>query len=115
MEKNPRPPHEICVIFSTVPPLHATRIARVLVEQHLVACVNVVQVSSYYAWNGEFCAGDEHLLIAKTQKEKAEEVVRAIKKLHPYEVPEIIALPVMAGHEPYLAWVHAETRTGFSC
>lgn len=84
--------------------------ARALVEQHLVACVNVVHVSSYYTWKGEFCAETEHLLIAKTRKEKADEVIRAVKAMHPYEVPEIIALPVIAGHAPYLAWVREQTN-----
>ena len=51
----------------------------------------------------------EHLLIAKTTREKAEEVITAIKSLHPYEVPEIIVLPVMNGYPPYLEWVHQET------
>lgn len=102
-------PHEICVIYSTAPPMEAAKMARALVELHLVACVNVVHVSSYYSWKGEFCADTEHLLIAKTRAEKADEVIRAIRDLHPYEVPEIIALPVIAGHEPYLDWVHGQT------
>lgn len=101
--------HEICVIFSTAPPEDAARMARALVDLHLAACVNVVNVSSYYEWNGKFCADNEHLLIAKTKKEKADEVIRAIRDLHPYEVPEIIALPVIAGHGPYLDWVHGQT------
>jgi periplasmic divalent cation tolerance protein len=102
-------PHEICVIYSTAPPLEAAKIARALVELRLVACVNVVQVSSCYSWKGEFCADNEHLLIAKTRAEKVNEVIRAIRDLHPYEVPEIIALPVIAGHQPYLDWVHEQT------
>jgi periplasmic divalent cation tolerance protein len=110
MEKVPPMSHEICVIFSTAPPLEAAKMARVLVEQHLVACVNIAHVSSYYLWKGEFTAENEHLMIAKTRKEKADEVIRAIKAMHPYEVPEIIALPVIAGHAPYLDWVHEETN-----
>ena len=102
--------HEICVIYSTAPPQDAPKIARALVDLHLVACVNVVHVNSYYTWKGEFSADNEHLLIIKTRKEKADEVIRAIKDLHPYEVPEIIALPVIAGHGPYLDWVHEQTR-----
>jgi len=102
--------HEICVIYSTAPPQDAPKIARALVDLHLVACVNVVHVNSYYEWKGEFSSDNEHLLIVKTRKEKADEVIRAIKNLHPYEVPEIIALPVIAGHGPYLDWVHEQTR-----
>lgn len=102
--------HEICVIYSTAPPQEAAKMARALVEQHLVACVNVVHVSSYYMWKGEFTAENEHLLIAKTRKEMAETVIRAIRDMHPYEVPEIIALPVIAGHGPYIDWVYEETN-----
>ena len=100
---------EICVIYSTAPPQDAAKMARALVELHLVACVNIVHVNSFYTWKGEFCADTEHLLIAKTRAEKADEVIRAIRDLHPYEVPEIIALPVIAGYGPYLDWVHGQT------
>jgi periplasmic divalent cation tolerance protein len=110
MKEIPPMSHEICVIYSTAPPLEAPKMAKALLERHLVACVNIVPVNSYYTWKGEFCADDEHLLIAKTRAEKATEVIRAIRELHPYEVPEIIALPVIAGHEPYLDWVYEETQ-----
>lgn len=102
--------HETIVIFSTAPPEESEKMARSLVERRLVACVNVMPIRSYYRWRGEFCDDQEHLLIAKTKKEKVEEVVAAIKAMHAYEVPEIIALPVIAGHVPYLEWVHQETQ-----
>ncbi|MFA6331704.1 MAG: divalent-cation tolerance protein CutA [Methanoregula sp.] len=100
----------ICVILSTVPPAKSAEIARSLIDRHLVACVNMVPVRSWYSWKGEFCDDGEHLLIAKTEKALAGEVIRAIRELHPYEVPEIIELPVTGGYLPYLEWVHQETR-----
>jgi periplasmic divalent cation tolerance protein len=103
---------EIVVIFCTIPAFESEAMAHALVERRLVACVNVVPVHSYYQWNGEFCSDPEHLLIAKTRKSMADEVITAIKQLHSYEVPEIIAVPVIAGYAPYLAWVNAETKNG---
>jgi periplasmic divalent cation tolerance protein len=84
--------------------------ARALLDRRLVACVNVIPVRSFYRWKGESCDDEEHLLIAKTTEEKAGDVIAAIKAMHPYEVPEIIALPVIAGHAPFLEWVYQETR-----
>jgi periplasmic divalent cation tolerance protein len=112
MEKtgNRGPGPEICVIFSTVPVSKSREIARALLGRHLVACVNMTTVRSWYRWKGEFCDDEEHLLILKTRKEMADEVVRELKSLHPYEVPEIIVLQVTGGHLPYLAWVHEETQ-----
>ena len=100
----------IVVIFCTIPASESEAMARAIVERRLVACVNVVPVHSYYRWNGEFCSELEHLLIAKTKRSMAEATIAAIKSLHSYEVPEIIAVPVIAGYAPYLAWVHAGTK-----
>ncbi len=110
MEKNTGATQEICVICSTVPPSRSADLAKRLLGKNLVACVNITPVRSLYRWNGVACDDKEHLLIMKTQKNLAEEVIRALKAMHPYEVPEIIALPVVAGYPPYLAWVHGETR-----
>lgn len=103
-------PKEIIVVFSTVPRDKSASLARILIDQHVVACVNVVPVRSYYRWKGEFCDEPEDLLIMKTTKEKAGGVIAAIKAHHPYELPEIIALPVVDGHHPYLEWVDQETQ-----
>jgi periplasmic divalent cation tolerance protein len=99
----------ICVICSTVPPALSAAIARSLLEKNLVACVNITPVRSLYRWNGEHCDDGEHLLIIKTRRGLADTVIRALKAEHPAEVPEIIVLPVIAGHAPYLDWVFAET------
>ena len=105
--------NEIVVIFCTIPAAESEAMARALVESRFVACVNVVPVHSYYQWMGEFCSEPEHLLIAKTKKSMAEEVITVIKHLHSYEVPEIIVVPIVAGYAPYLAWVHAGTKDEF--
>jgi periplasmic divalent cation tolerance protein len=107
---NEVPGSEICVIFSTVPVTKSREIARVLLDQHIVACVNMTPVRSWYRWKGEFCDDEEHLLILKTRKDMADAVIVELKTLHPYEVPEIIVLPVTAGYPPYLAWVYGETK-----
>ena len=104
------PEGEIIVVLSTVSPDKSELLAKNLLDSRVVACVNVMPVRSYYRWKGESCDEPEHLLIAKTTKEKAEEVITAIKSLHPYEVPEIIVLPVIHGYHSYLEWVKQETH-----
>jgi periplasmic divalent cation tolerance protein len=102
-------PDGVVVVLSTVPPDKSGSLAKTLVDQRIVACVNVVPVRSCYRWKGEFCDEQEHLLIAKTTKNNSEDVITAIKSNHPYELPEIIVLPVIEGYLPYLEWVHEET------
>ena len=105
----PGPIGEICVIYATVPKVRSNELARRLLAKRLVACINILPVRSLYRWNGTDCDDEEHLLIIKTKRDLAERVTRTLRGMHPYEVPEIIALPVIAGHLPYLAWVHGET------
>jgi periplasmic divalent cation tolerance protein len=100
----------ICVICSTVPPSRSDDLAKRLLEKKIAACINILPVRSLYRWNGASCDDEEHLLIIKTRLSLADTVIRTLNALHPYEVPEIIALPVIAGHLPYLAWVHGETQ-----
>ncbi len=84
----------------------AERIARALVEQRLAACVNVVpRVVSVYRWKGAVEREEECLLVMKTSAQQLESLRRALVTLHPYELPELVALPVSAGHAPYLAWL----------
>ena len=89
----------------------ADRIALVLVEQALAACVNrLAPVSSIYRWQGNVERAVEVPLLIKTTRERYADVEQAIRHLHPYEVPEIIALPIVAGHPAYLRWIEAETE-----
>jgi periplasmic divalent cation tolerance protein len=95
------------VVLSTVGTAEdAERIARALVEGGLAACVNVVPaVTSIYRWKGKLEREEERLLVIKTRAERFEALREALVALHPYDVPEVLALPVSAGHEPYLEWL----------
>lgn len=99
----------IVTVLSTASREQAPVIARALVEDRLVACVNSMPVRSVYRWQGEICDEGETLLIMKTREENAGAVVAAVKRLHSYDVPEIIVLPVLKGYAPYLDWVARET------
>jgi periplasmic divalent cation tolerance protein len=101
---------EICVICSTAPPAQSAALAKSLLEKNLVACVNIMPVRSLYRWKGESCNDEEHLLIIKTRRGLADAVIRALKAEHPYEIPEIIVLPVISGYPSYLDWVYQETN-----
>lgn len=97
----------VIVVFSTFPSEDkAAEIARTLVTEGLVACANLVPpVRSIYRWQGEVCDERETLAMMKTTRERFEALRARLVALHPYEVPEVIALPVEAGHAPYLDWV----------
>ena len=100
------------VVFITVPDQEsADRVSVLLVEKKLAACVNQVPgVQSVYRWQGEVNRDSEILLIAKTRASLFEEAFApAVKEVHPYDLPEIIALPVLMGSQDYLDWIDAET------
>ena len=89
----------------------AERIARVLVEERLAACVNVLPgVSSIYRWNGAVARTEEVLLIVKTMRERLEALTERLRGLHPYELPELVAVEVVGGLPGYLSWVAEQTR-----
>jgi|RhiMethySRZTD1v2_1073278.scaffolds.fasta_scaffold498225_2 periplasmic divalent cation tolerance protein len=84
----------------------ADRLARALVERRLAACVNVVPgVVSHYRWQGELQRDDERLLVIKTRAERIEALRDALRELHPYELPELVAFEITAGSEAYLKWL----------
>lgn len=103
---------EALIVLVTVPSRELGEdIAANLVTEHLAACVNVLgPVRSVYRWNNEICRDDEHLLVIKTGRERYAALEQRICGLHPYQVPEVIALPVEAGSQAYLSWVFNETR-----
>lgn len=89
----------------------ARKIGRKLVEKRLVACANIVsKIDSIYWWKGEICQGEEALLFLKTTSEKVEEVVKAIKELHSYEVPAISYFKIAGGNPDFLRWISEEVR-----
>ncbi|MBV8758549.1 MAG: divalent-cation tolerance protein CutA [Deltaproteobacteria bacterium] len=97
----------VIVVFSTFPSEDkAADIARTLVSEGHAACANLVPaVRSIYRWQNELCDERETLAILKTTRERFDALKARLVALHPYEVPEVIALPVDGGHAPYLAWV----------
>ena len=83
----------------------AKKIARILVKEKLCACVNILpKMRSFYIYEGEFCEDEELLLLIKTDNKHYKAVEKRIISLHPYEIPEIIALPIVKGAEAYVDW-----------
>ena len=105
-------PAYLAVLITAASAEEGQRIARALVEAGLAACVNLVSsVRSIYAWQGQIHDDQEVLLIAKTKAHLLERLAAQVKQLHSYEVPEIIALPIVAGSGEYLRWLDAQTGT----
>lgn len=104
---------DLRVVFVTAPEAKVgSEIARALVESRLAACVNLVPgVSSLYRWEGEVQEDSEVLLVIKTQQSRCAELAERIEQLHPYDVPEVLALPVNGGSESYLSWLQGETSS----
>jgi periplasmic divalent cation tolerance protein len=103
---------EVRVVFVTAPDAEtAARIGRTLVEEHLIACANLVPgIRSIYRWEGQVADEPEVLLVLKTGASRCAAVAARVKALHPYALPEVVALPVVDGSEAYLDWVLAESR-----
>jgi len=102
---------DVILALITVPDQDtADRLANALVEKRLAACVNIIpDLKSVYRWQGDICRDDESLLLVKTVRSRFDELKAAVIELHPYKLPEIIAVDVVAGLEAYLAWVAEET------
>lgn len=100
------------VVMSTVPDITTGRkIARRILEERLAACVNISgTLESLYWWEGKIQQDQEHLLVIKTRAELFPRLKEAVQGLHPYEVPEIIALPIEQGSSSYLKWIESETQ-----
>ncbi len=103
--------NEFAVYFCTCPTIQEARqLATNLLEQRLVACINILpQVESMYRWQDEICNEPEVLLVLKSRKSLASQLQQAVKQLHCYDVPELIALDISAGLPDYLQWVANET------
>jgi periplasmic divalent cation tolerance protein len=100
------------LVLSTVPDEAIGRkIARTLVEARLAACVTITaRCRSRYRWEGKVCDESEYILFIKTRAGLYAKLEKTLKTLHPYKVPEIIALPIVKGSRAYLNWLDAETR-----
>lgn len=88
----------------------AEAIAKALVESQLAACVSIVPIHSIYTWQGDLHSEDEWQLLIKTDLSKFEALERKVRELHSYEVPEIIAWPIVAGSRPYLSWISEQVN-----
>ena len=91
----------------------AEKLAALLVEQRLAACVNLLSpCASVYRWRGELQRAEEYPLLIKTTADRYAALETSIRANHPYELPEIIAVPIIHGLPAYLQWVESETRVG---
>jgi periplasmic divalent cation tolerance protein len=100
------------IVFITVPSREVgQQIADTLLEKRLAACVNIVpQITSIYHWQGTVNQDDELLLTAKTKATLFDTLAATVNNHHPYDVPEVIAMPIVYGFKEYLAWIDTETR-----
>ena len=96
----------IMVFITASSIIEAKLIGQSLVEKQLAACSNIItNVHSIFVWNKELCNEEEVLLIIKTDKKVLDKVVNEVRVLHSYEVPEIIAIPIVGGYKDYLQWI----------
>jgi len=101
------------VVTTTSREADAERIARTLLERRLAACVQIAgPVTSLYWWKGVLETSEEWLCSIKTGEAQYAALEKAIRKVHPYEVPEIVAIPIVAGSKDYLRWLQGELRPG---
>jgi periplasmic divalent cation tolerance protein len=101
---------DVRVLLVTAPATAAEPIAHAVLDRRLAACVNLVPgLRSLYWWEGEKDEAEETLLVIKTRDALVEEATRVLVEAHPYETPEVLAIPVVGGHLPYLDWVRQES------
>ena len=101
----------IIILVTAGSETEAEKIARALVEERLAACVNIVSpIRSIYRWEDKVQDDREWLLVIKTQSTHFAAIEARVKALHSYQVPEVIALPIVAGSEPYLDWLKSATE-----
>ena len=101
----------IVVVLATCPSQEVgEKLGNALVEERLAACANIIPgLTSIYRWEGKICRDAEVLLLIKTRRMRVPALTRRVKALHPYSVPEVIALPLVGGSASYLSWVHDST------
>ncbi len=101
----------IIIYITTASVNEAKKIGRALVEERLAACSNIISpIRSIYSWQGKICDDKEALMILKTRKQLFKQIVKRVEKLHSYDVPEIIAMPIIEGSSKYLSWLNEETK-----
>jgi periplasmic divalent cation tolerance protein len=101
----------VVIFVTTSSQTEARKIGRALVEEKLVACANIIpQIRSIYCWKEKIHDESEVLMVLKTRSGNIQKIIKKVQSLHSYTVPEIIALPVVAGSKEYLGWIHKVTR-----
>jgi len=101
----------VVIFITTGTDEEAHKIADGLINQKKVACINIVpRVSSFFRWQGKPDSAQESLLIVKTKASLLNEIITLVKELHSYDVPEIIALPIVGGNQDYLEWIGKEVK-----
>ena len=101
----------IQVLTTTETKDDAQKIAQVLLEKRLAGCVQIVgPVASNYWWEGQITGSEEYLCVIKSRDDLFPQLEKAIQEIHPYDVPEILAVPVVAGSQAYLEWLNKELR-----
>ena len=101
----------VAVVYTTVDDIRdARKIAYILVEEQLVACVNIIpDIESVYSWKGKIEEESEIILIAKTTDDNVNKTIQRIKTLHSYETPDIVVLPIIGGLKDYLDYINNQT------
>ena len=103
-------PEHIAVFITVADEEEARLISRVLLKQRKVACINIIPgVNSLFWWQEKIDSAQESLLVIKTRSALLDEVIQLVKEIHSYDVPEIIALPIIGGNQDYLEWIDSET------
>ncbi len=99
----------IVVLITTRDAEEAEKLSKTLVKRRLAACVNIIpEVSSRFWWKDKLDSAKESLLVVKTRDSLLPDIIKAVKKIHSYSIPEIIALPIVGGNPDYLDWVDSE-------
>ena len=100
------------VVFITSPNTkEAEKISTILLDKHIVACINIIEnVHSHFWWQGKKELAEECLLIGKTTRSNVQSLIKTTKAIHSYDVPEIIAIPIVDGYKGYLDWIEKEVK-----
>ncbi|MFC1624515.1 divalent-cation tolerance protein CutA [Candidatus Omnitrophota bacterium] len=98
---------QYAIVFITAPTKkEANKIGKVLLDKRIIACANIIKdVDSYFWWQGKKERATEFLMICKTTKALLKKLIKEVRAIHSYDVPEVIAIPIIAGYRPYLDWI----------
>jgi len=109
MDENSSPAR---ILMTTFPDLEqAKQVAKTIVTNKLAACINILpKMTSIYQWQGNLEEGEELMLVIKTEVDCIDKLQKTILEMHPYELPEIVVVPIVGGHTPYLDWIGESVR-----